>query len=130
MPFFNDMWGLLQTKLVKGKESEYVFNMKKDTSLRCIKGQSHEYTKLYLRGEKRKYHYIGYLCKECRKAYFVITKYLRLKTDHPNNSLGSYGVGGDGFEEKPEYKTLQVNTKQYAKAVKLLKKKRFDVRLI
>lgn len=123
MPYFNDMKGLLRGRFVKAKRGK-VFFMKKDPNAQCIEGKSHEYSKLHVKDESQTPHFVGYLCKECRIAYFVKTKFLKLKPDQ-RGSLGSHAIAGDYEESEPEiiekrYRLTKKDAKKLDKAIKRL----------
>ena len=125
MPYFNDMYGLLRGRLVKGENRSKVFFMRKDSNAQCIEGKNHECSKLYVKDDLQKTHFVGYLCKDCRVAYFVKTEHLKLKPDE-RGSLGGYGVTGDYKEPEPDiiekrYYVTKEDAKILEKAIKKLK---------
>jgi len=128
MPYFNDMKGLLRGRFVKGEKRDKVFFMRKEPSAQCIEGKNHEYSKLYVKDDIQTPHFVGYLCKECRVAYFVKTKFLKLKPDQ-RGSLGGYGVAGD-FDE-PESELIEMRYYVTKKDAKILEKiiKRLKIKL-
>jgi len=124
MPYFNDMKGLLRARFVKGEKRDKVFFMRKEPYAQCIEGKNHEYSKLYVKDDTQTPHFVGYLCKECRVAYFVKTKFLKLKPDH-RGSLGGYGVASDFDESEPEiiekhYRLTKKDAKKLDKIIKRL----------
>ena len=124
MPYYNDMKGLLRGCFEKGEKRGKIFFMKKNPNGHCIKGKNHEYTKLHVKDDSQTPHFVGYLCKECRVAYFVKTKFLVLKPNE-HGSLGSYAVAGDYKESEPEiiekhYRLTKKDAKKLDKAIKRL----------
>ena len=123
MPYFNDMMGLLRGRFVIGEKRDKVFFMRKDPNAQCFKGKNHEYSKLYVKDNSQTPHFVGYLCKDCRVAYFVKTKFLKLKPNH-HNSLGGYGIASDleEFESEIIEKHYRVTKKDAKKIDKIIKK--------
>ena len=111
MPYFNDMNGLIMMRLVKKTNKKRVFLIKKDNAF-CIKCKKYDYSKLYVRNrEGNTFDFIGYVCKNCRTAFFVNTSNLEFRIIHAQNkydeSMGSFGVSSAEDEEKPiEYETI------------------------
>lgn len=93
MPYFNDMNGLIKMRLVKDiKEhdadtdtrKQKILEIKKDPSKGCMKCKKFDYSKLYFRKrDKNTYNFTGYVCKNCRVAYFVNTSFFKFKTREP-----------------------------------------------
>ena len=125
MPYFNDMWGMIVMRLVKKTTNKRnVFLIKKDNAF-CIKCKKYDYSKLYVRNRtKNTYGFIGYVCKNCRTAFFVNTSNLKFWVTHPQNkndeSMGGFGVATPEDEEKPlEYETIVIKKKDLPKLEKL-----------
>jgi len=92
MPYFNDMRGLVAVRVVmnsKNNENDVstikdkVFALKKQFSGKCFKCKLNEISKLYLRNNRNKPMYVGYVCKKCRIIYLLNTPYLRFSTYDP-----------------------------------------------
>ena len=121
MPYFNDMWGMIIMRLVKKTTNKRnVFLIKKDNAF-CIKCKKYDYSKLYIRNRTRStYGFVGYVCKNCRTAFFVNTPNLTFRVLHPYNkndeSMGGFGVASTEDEEKPiEYETIRIKKKDLPK---------------
>lgn len=123
MPYFNDMMGLLWCRLVKERKREWVNEMKKDSNIPCLEGKNHEFTKLFVKNESQTPKYIGYLCKECRTAYFVKTKFLKFHPYDENGTLGGFGVSSGYEVEQDRIEKKLVLTKKDAKKLEKFMKK-------
>jgi len=128
MPYFNDIGGLLRGRFMKGEKRAKMFFMRKDPNAQCIKGKNHEHSKLYVKDDSQTPHFVGYLCKECRVAYFVKTEFLVLNPDE-RGSLGSHATTIDYKESEPEIieKHYRLTKKDAKKLEKVLK--RLEIKL-
>ena len=125
MPYYNNMKGLIKMRLVKKAiNKKRTFLIKKDNAF-CIKCKKYDYSKLYVRNRAKKtYHFIGYICKNCRTAFFVNTSNLEFRIMYAQNkydeSMGSFGVNLAEDQEKPtEYETIRIKKKDLPKLEKL-----------
>lgn len=120
MPYFNDMRGLIMMRLEKATNRKRVLLIKKNNAF-CIKCKKYDYSKLYIRNKtEKKFHFIGYICKNCRTAFFVNTSDLKFSGGRPLNkneeSMGSFGVSSAEDEEKPiEYETIRIKKEDLPK---------------
>jgi len=120
MPYFNDMRGLIMMRLEKETNKKRVLLIKKNNTF-CIKCKKYDYSKLYVRNRiEKKFRFIGYICKNCRTAFFVNTSDLKFSKGRPLNkneeSMGSFGVSSAEDEEKPiEYETIRIKKTDLAK---------------
>jgi len=100
MPFFNDMHGLISVRLAKNNKElesdtstvkDKVFAIRKQFSGKCFKCKTDEISKLYLRNDRSKRRYVGYICKKCRTIFLLSTNDFRLRTRDPT---GYYAKNG------------------------------------
>jgi len=156
MPFYNDMNGMINVRLAKSnKEHENdmdttknkVYQIKKQFSRDCFKCKRNEISKLYLRIDRSKPKYIGYVCKKCRIAYLISTNDLRLKTLDPrgyykedgtllkfhdipfDEYIGQFATQIGEDDEKPQYQeiSLRVSVNDAKKIEKFLKEKKIKI---
>ena len=156
MPYFNDMKGLVAVRIVmnsKDNENDVstikdkVFALKKQFSGKCFKCKLNEISKLYLRNNRNKPTYVGYVCKKCRIIYLLNTPYLRFSTYDPilyrnedgslpsfhdipfGEYVGNFGTqtGEDEEEPKLEDFSFQVSIEDAKKVEKLLKKNKIKL---
>lgn len=101
MPYFNDMWGLIRMRFVrnfKDKETDKltrrnrVLLMQKDPYQPCIKCKKYDYSKLFTRNrDKGSFDFVGYVCKNCKVAYFIKTPNLEFRTLDPKGYYNDDG---------------------------------------
>jgi len=156
MPYFNDMQGLINVRLVKNNKEnendvntvkEKVFAIRKQFSGKCFKCKTEEISKVYLRYDRKKPRYIGYICKKCRTVYLLNTNILRLKTRDPtgyynedgslpifhkipfDEYMGNFATQIGEDEEEPKFKDLylRVGVEDAKKIEKFLKEKRIEI---
>lgn len=156
MPYFNEMQGLINVRLAKNnKENKEdintiknkVFQIQKQFSRNCFKCKTDEISKLYLRNDRSKFRYIGYVCKKCRIAYLISTNELRLKTRDPtvyyskdgtlpkfhdipfDEYIGQFATQISEDVKEPEYQefSLRVSVYDAKKIEKFLKVKRIKL---
>ena len=140
MPYFNEMRSVIRMRLVKNvHKKKKVFLIKKDQYVSCIKCEKYGFSKLYFRDrEENSYHYVGYVCKNCRVGYFVNTAYLKFRTYDPkgyynkdgslpnffdipfNEYMGQFPTTTGEDEEMPkeEYETIRIKKKDIPKLEK------------
>jgi len=158
MPFFNDMGGMINVRLAKNNK-EYkgdintvknkVFAIQKQFSGKCFKCKTSEISKVYLRNDRSKPRYVGYICKKCRTVYLLSTNILRLKTRDPtgyynedgslpifhkipfDEYVGNFATQTGEDEEEPKFQDLylRVGVKDAKKIEKFLKEKRIKILL-
>lgn len=92
MPYFNDMQGLVSVRLVNNSKDnendvitrkDKVIDLKKQFSGKCFKCKLNEISKLYLRNNRNKPRYVGYVCKKCRIIYLLNTPDFMFSTLDP-----------------------------------------------
>ena len=133
MPYFNDMMGLITMRFVrnfKDKENDKltrrnrVLLMQKDPYIPCIKCKKYDYSKLFIRNRDRNsFDFVGYVCKNCRVAYFVKTPNLEFRNMElkgpynedviPSNEfMGQFATAIGEDEEKPPLEEVSIIIKK------------------
>ncbi len=156
MPYFNDMPGLVPVRVVmncKDNENDVstikdkVFALQKQFSGKCFKCKLNEISKLYLRNDRSKLKYIGYVCKKCQIIYLLNTTDLRFTTYDPigyrnedgslpsfhdipfEEYVGHFGkqIGEDEEEPKFEDFSFRVSLEDAKMVEKFLKEKKIKL---
>ena len=107
MPYFNDMHGMIYVRLAKNNKElesdnstvkDKVFAIQKQFSGKCFKCETTEISKVYLRNDRSKRRYVGYICKNCRTIFLLSTSDFRFRTLDPTgyyNEDGSLPIFND-----------------------------------
>ena len=157
MPYVYKMQGFVDVRLVKNikdnkedleSRKNKVLAIQKDYSLPCFVCERYQYSRLYFRERsvKEKYtsfHYVGYICKWCKTAYFVNRSWLKLRTSFPkgikktaktyhgipiNEYVGTYATTTESVKEKYTSLAMKIRTNHLSKLRRAIKKQKIDVK--
>jgi len=106
MPYFNNIQNLKVISVIEKEDKNRLNEIKKNRYLPCIKCRKNEYARLYCEIITDKFFYVGYLCKNCKTAFFLNTRQFSLKRRNEDDFIPEY-VGSFatqlGFPSEPEY---------------------------